>query len=52
MFIMGSFFSNSIDASNNNILHLAAELPPPARLRVISDAALQMQRELQLFKVI
>ncbi|GAY40244.1 hypothetical protein CUMW_050490, partial [Citrus unshiu] len=52
MFIMGSFFSNSIDASNNNILHLAAELPPPARLRVISDAALQMQRELQWFKEI
>lgn len=42
---------NPIDASNNSILHMAAQLAPPAHLKVVSGAALQMERELQWFKV-
>ncbi|XP_022855740.1 uncharacterized protein LOC111376960 [Olea europaea var. sylvestris] len=38
------------DKSGNNILHLAAELPPSSRLNIVSGAALQMQRELLWFK--
>ncbi|XP_021804961.1 uncharacterized protein LOC110749210 isoform X3 [Prunus avium] len=34
------------------ILHLAAKLPPLSQLSSISGAALQMQRELQWFKVV
>lgn len=40
-----------IDPHGNNILHLAGRLPPPDRLNLVSGAALQMQRELQWFKV-
>ncbi|MCL7042624.1 hypothetical protein MKW94_010953, partial [Papaver nudicaule] len=36
--------------SGNNILHLAAKLPPPDVLNVVAGAALQMQRELQWFR--
>ncbi|KAI3836090.1 hypothetical protein MKW98_016394 [Papaver atlanticum] len=36
--------------SNNNILHLAANLAPSSQLHTVSGAALQMQRDLQLFK--
>lgn len=40
------------DIKRNNILHLAGKLAPPARLTLVSGAALQMQRELQWYKVI
>ncbi|XP_031268817.1 uncharacterized protein LOC116127296 [Pistacia vera] len=39
-----------IDEFKNSILHLAARLAPPHYLRVVSGAALQMQREVQWFK--
>lgn len=39
------------DIFGNNFLHLAAKLSPSSRLDRISGAALQMQRELQWFKV-
>ncbi|XP_031278247.1 ankyrin repeat-containing protein ITN1-like [Pistacia vera] len=35
---------------HNNMLHLAAKLPHPSRICVVSGAALQMQRELVWFK--
>lgn len=38
------------DKTSNNILHLAAMLPPQDRLNIVSGAALQMQRELLWFK--
>jgi hypothetical protein len=40
-----------IDNSENTMLHLAAKLSPPSQLARISGAALQMQRELQWYKV-
>ncbi|KAK4564351.1 hypothetical protein RGQ29_006428 [Quercus rubra] len=40
------------DDKNNNILHLAGNLPPPSRLQIVSGAALQMQRELLWFKAV
>nr|XP_023881971.1 ankyrin repeat-containing protein At5g02620-like [Quercus suber]XP_023881972.1 ankyrin repeat-containing protein At5g02620-like [Quercus suber] len=40
------------DGKNNNILHLAGDLPPPSRLQIVSGAALQMQRELLWFKAV
>lgn len=39
------------DSSGNNLLHLAARLAPSNKLNLISGAALQIQRELQWFKV-
>ena len=39
------------DSQGNNILHLAAMLPPPHRLEIVSGAALQMQQELLWFEV-
>lgn len=39
------------DSHNNNLLHLAGKLAPPHKLNLVSGAALQMQRELQWFKV-
>jgi hypothetical protein len=39
------------DEENNTLLHLAAKLAPGHRLNLVSGAALQMQRELQWFKV-
>ncbi|XP_035544584.1 uncharacterized protein LOC109012753 [Juglans regia] len=42
----------SIDENNNNMLHLAGELAPSSRLKIVSGAALQMQRELLWFKEI
>ena len=36
---------------NNNILHLAGQLPSPDRLKLVSGSALQVQRELQWFEV-
>ncbi|PWA47342.1 ankyrin repeat-containing domain, PGG domain protein [Artemisia annua] len=38
------------DSSGNNLLHLAARLAPTDRLKLLSGAALQIQRELQWFK--
>lgn len=37
---------------HNNILHFAGKLSPASQLDCVSGAALQMQRELQWFKVI
>ena len=37
---------------SGTILHLAAKLAPPAQLTSVCGAALQMQRELQWFKVL
>ena len=39
------------DSSRNNLLHLAARLAPSNKLNLISGAALQIQHELQWFKV-
>ncbi|GJS97182.1 hypothetical protein Tco_0804150 [Tanacetum coccineum] len=36
---------------NENSVHIAAKLAPPHRLNVVTGTALQMQRELQWFKV-
>ena len=44
-------FVSRIDRSGNTMLHLAAKLSPPSQLARISGAALQMQRELQWYKV-
>ena len=42
-----------IDVSTKDtILHLAAKLAPPANLRIVPGVALQMQREVQWFKVL
>lgn len=38
------------DENGNNILHLAGKLAPPSRLKIVSGAAFQMQRELRWFK--
>ncbi|KAK2989009.1 hypothetical protein RJ640_028498 [Escallonia rubra] len=38
------------DANNCNMLHLAGKLAPLHRLKIVSGAALQMQRELLWFK--
>lgn len=38
------------DDKENNILHLAAQLPPLERLNIVSGAALQMQQELLWFE--
>ena len=40
-----------IDPNENNILHLAGQLPSLDRLNLVSGAALQVQRELQWFQV-
>ena len=39
------------DSENNNILHLAAKVPPSDSLNIVSGAAFQMQRELLWFEV-
>lgn len=41
----------SYDHEGNNILHLAGKLAPHNRLNVVSESALQMQRELLWFQV-
>ncbi|CAI9773341.1 unnamed protein product [Fraxinus pennsylvanica] len=38
------------DDEGNNILHLAGKLAPPSRLKIVSLAAFQMQRELRWFE--
>ncbi|XVE94266.1 hypothetical protein REPUB_Repub01dG0266800 [Reevesia pubescens] len=40
------------DGNKNNMLHLAAKLPPQDRLNIVSGAALQMERELLWFKAV
>ncbi|KAM6551545.1 hypothetical protein CsatB_001353 [Cannabis sativa] len=45
-----TLFSTFIDKQGNNVLHLAAKLPPPERLNTVSGAALQMQQELLWFE--
>ncbi|XP_052200374.1 ankyrin repeat-containing protein NPR4-like isoform X2 [Diospyros lotus] len=42
--------SHRLDKEENNILHLAARLPPRSILNLIPGAAFQMQRELQWFE--
>lgn len=44
-------FTCTLDSCSNTMLHLAAMLAPLERLEGISGAALQMQREMQWFKV-
>lgn len=44
-------FSGSSDKNGNSLLHFSAKLAPSYKLDEISGAALQMQRELQWFKV-
>ena len=44
-------FSNVTDSSGNCLLHMTGLLAPPSRLNHISGALLQMQREVQWFKV-
>lgn len=45
-------FDDSIDFKGNNLMHLSARLAPSHKLNLVPGAALQMQRELQWFKVI
>lgn len=39
------------DLWGNNLMHICGKLAPPHRLNLVPGAALQMQRELQWFKV-
>ncbi|XP_070673055.1 uncharacterized protein [Malus domestica] len=48
--IMNVRTESRVDKFNNTLLHSAARLSPPAQLKHIQCAALQMQRELQWFK--
>ena len=43
--------ATAVDKHGNNMLHMAGMLSPYPQLNRISGAALQMQRELQWFKV-
>ncbi|XP_076940999.1 uncharacterized protein LOC143610391 [Bidens hawaiensis] len=45
-----SIVASRHDIFQNNFLHLAAKLSPPAQLERVSGPALQMQRELQWYK--
>ncbi|XP_020553938.1 ankyrin repeat-containing protein At5g02620-like isoform X1 [Sesamum indicum] len=47
---MKELIAISLDNNCNNIMHLAGKLAPPDRLKTVSGAALQMQRELLWFK--
>ena len=49
--IMNVRAESRVDKFNNTLLHSAARLSPPAQLKHIQCAALQMQTELQWFKV-
>ncbi|XP_068334813.1 uncharacterized protein [Pyrus communis] len=48
--IMNVRTESRVDKFNNTLLHSAARLSPPAQLKQIPCAAMQMQRELQWFK--
>ncbi|KAF5444715.1 hypothetical protein F2P56_033823 [Juglans regia] len=50
--VMKTNLATYIDKEGNNMLHLAAELPSPNRLNIVSGAALQMQREMLWFQEI
>ncbi|KAG8368426.1 hypothetical protein BUALT_Bualt15G0044200 [Buddleja alternifolia] len=43
--------ATSVDNDGNNILHLAGKLAPPRRLKVVSGAAFQLEREILWFTV-
>lgn len=45
-------YANLDDSYGNSILHLAGYMAPPHKLNLVSGAALQMQREIQWFKVL
>lgn len=45
-------FYEKTDSFANNLLHMCGEIAPPHKLNLVSGAALQMQRELQWFKVL
>lgn len=45
-------FYNSVDTWGNNFMHLCAKIAPSHKLDLVPGPALQMQRELQWFKVI
>ncbi|KAL0286597.1 UNVERIFIED_CONTAM: Ankyrin repeat-containing protein ITN1, partial [Sesamum calycinum] len=47
---MKELIAISVDNNYDNIMHLAGKLAPPERLKIVSGAALQMQRELLWFK--
>ncbi|KAJ0018509.1 hypothetical protein Pint_12155 [Pistacia integerrima] len=51
-FTMDLFMTCEDKNQQNNMLHLAAILPHPSRIGIVSGAALQMQRELLWFKEI
>ncbi|KAG8376224.1 hypothetical protein BUALT_Bualt09G0040800 [Buddleja alternifolia] len=44
-------FYDSVDSCGNSLMHLCAKLGPPHKLNLVPGAALQMQREIQWFKV-
>ena len=46
-----NMIATQIDTFGNNMLHVAGQLAPPSQLNRIAGPALQMQRELQWFKV-
>ncbi|XP_009343383.3 uncharacterized protein LOC103935349 [Pyrus x bretschneideri] len=48
--VMNVRTESRVDKFNNTLLHSAARLSPPAQLKHVQCAALQMQRELQWFK--
>ena len=48
---MHSLASYFTEDNKENMLHLAGKLPPSDRLKIVSGAALQMQRELLWFMV-
>ena len=51
--VMKNALADSVDSFyGNNLLHMAGMLAPSTSLNHIAGAALQMQRELQWFKVI
>lgn len=43
---------DSTDSEDNNLMHICGKLAPSDRLNLVAGAALQMQRELQWFKVL
>ncbi|XP_012838621.1 PREDICTED: uncharacterized protein LOC105959127 [Erythranthe guttata] len=45
-------YSDVVDNSGNNLLHMAAKLAPSHKLNQISGAALQMQREIQWYRLV
>ena len=49
---VGNIIVHRTIENGSNILHLAAGLAPQEKLNAVSGAALQMQRELQWFKVL